>query len=133
MKNTHRIDLILGDPSGDGHGKSQTVVINSSLSKHELLAPYQAGTKLVGFDFINEVCEQHEDCRMKREYKTKLLELGFPDFYEDGFDQDTCYIDQELFAQIFLFICKLGDTLFEYQIVESNSYINIGGYGLFGS
>ncbi len=133
MSNTHRIDLILGDPSGGGHGKSQTVVINSSLSKHELLAPYQAGTKLVGFDFINEVCKEYEDCRMKREYKTKLLELGFFDFYEDGLDQDTCYLDQELFAQIFLFICKLGDTLFEYQIVESNSYINIGGYGLFGS
>jgi hypothetical protein len=133
MNNTHRIDLILGDPSGDGHGKSQTVVINSNLSKHELLAPYQAGTKLVGFDFINEVCKEYEDCRMKREYKTKLLELGFFDFYEDGLEQDTCYLDQELFAQIFLFICKLGDTLFEYQIVESNSYINIGGYGLFGS
>jgi hypothetical protein len=133
MSNTHRINLILGDPSGDGHGKSQTVVINSSLSKHELLAPYQAGTKLVGFDFINEVCKEYEDCRLEREYKTKLLELGFFDFYEDGLEEDTCYLDQELFVQIFLFICKLGDTLFEYQIVESNSYINIGGYGLFHS
>ena len=133
MKNTHRIDLILGDPSGDGHGQSQTVVINSSLSNGELLTAYQAGTKLVGFDFINEVCEQYEDCRMSRKYKTKLLELGFFDFYEDGLEEDTCYLDQELFAQIFLFICKLGDNLFEYQIVESNSYINIGGYGLFGS
>jgi hypothetical protein len=133
MKNTHRIDLILGDPSGDGHGKSQTVVINSSLSRGELLAAYQVGRFIVGFDFINEVCKEYEDCRMKREYKTKLLELGFFDFYEDGLEEDTCYLDQELFAQIFLFICKLGDTLFEYQIVESNSYINIGGYGLFGS
>lgn len=133
MNNTHRIDLILGDPSGDGHGQSQTVVINSSLSRGELLAAYQVGRFIVGFDLINEVCEQYEDCRMSRKYKTKLLELGFFDFYEDGLEEDTCYLDQELFAQIFLFICKLGDTLFEYQIVESNSYINIGGYGLFGS
>jgi hypothetical protein len=133
MNNTHRIDLILGDPSGDGHGKSQTVVINSSFSNDELLAAYQVGRFIVGFDLINEVCKEYEDCRMSRKYKTKLLELGFFDFYEDGLEEDTCYLDQELFAQIFLFICKLGDTLFEYQIVESNSYINIGGYGLFGS
>lgn len=132
MSNTHRIDLILGDWSGDGHGQSQTVIINSNLRKDELLTAYEAGTKLVGFDLINDVCEEYEDNRMKREYKTKLLDLGFPDFYEDGLEEDTCYLDQELFAQIFLFICKLGNPSFEHEIVESDSFIHIGGYGLFG-
>ena len=133
MSNTHRIDLIVGDWSGDGHGKSQTVVINSNLPKGELMAAYQAGTKLVGFDLGCDVCEEYEDNRMKREYKTKLLDLGFRNFYDDDPEEDTCYVDQDIFTQIFLFICKLGNPSFEHQLIKSDSYLYIGGYGLFGS
>lgn len=142
------ISLVLGDWSGDGHSKTDTIVIMSSLNKKDVEKAYKNGTKKLGFDFINEVCEEYEDRLLPKDKLELLMKSGFKasDFgYKSKYElkelkdalEDECspglglWIDT--FPKIYLFIVKLGNEDFKYRILEGaeNPSINIGGYGLY--
>lgn len=123
------ICLDLGDWSGDGHGITSSIYIKSSLSKEELEIAYREGTKIVGFDFINEVTEEYEDSTLKLEHQQKLYEKGI-DIWGGEPTEDIEYLETRTFAEIYLEICKLGISVFNYEIFRLPT-LHIGGYGLF--
>lgn len=126
------INLSCGDESGDGHDKSQTVTIEI-LSNHninDLITAYELGSKKLGFDFTNEVCEEYEDSKILPEYLDKLLSLGFVRDKDMDEDYGICELNTEEYLRIYLFIVELGnpDIKTKFYVIPT---IYIGGYGLF--
>ncbi len=130
----HIITLIVGDWSHDGHEETDSFVYESSLSQKELEAAYTAGSKILGFDLSADVCKDYEDSNISRKHVDMLTAHGIEcegyEEYHPG--NDSVLLEPELFADLYLQICKLGSPTFVYNPVPSNvTCINIGGYGLF--
>lgn len=131
MKKTFK--LVIGDNSGDGHEKSEDIYVSANA---DLSAAYNKGTELLGFDFCKTCCEKYHDSYVSHEKIKKLVELGLPDWTlaEDG-DPELTYgyqLDASSFADIYLFICKLGNPSLELTVTSDDvPEIHVGGYGLF--
>lgn len=152
IKKSYIINLIMGDPSGDGHGNIQYISIKSNLNKNAIQTAYEKGTKLLGFDFVDKVCADYEDNFLHKEEMNKLVKHGFN---VDDLGSITSYEKKEAlnfikndemfysnhlrlwtdsFSNIYLFIAKLGNKNFKYKILDENdSSIDIGGYGLYSN
>lgn len=129
-----KINLTIGDYSGDGHDKSDKYLIESNLSLSELKQAYEIGTEKVGFDFYRTVAEAYEDNYISIEQLSILKNLGFGDLFDEPYckGSEKIRLEAEEYVNIFLFICKLGNEQFEHEFISDNSdNWNIGGYGLF--
>lgn len=125
------ITLVVGDWSGDGHDKTENIFIKCNRSIDEVNEAYKAGTKIVGFDLVDSLCEEYEDRRIPIEAVTSLQDNGIEIDWDDEVDPDVgVNIYHEEFVEIYLAIVKLGDPDFKYER-QSPPVINIGGYGLF--
>lgn len=135
----HIITLIIGDHGVDGHGRSDRINIRSNLDKNEMDKAYKAGTKKVGFNLRDDVAHDYEDGQIDNRKWAKLKKLGYDTDNSDAAEdekldeEDTISLWPESFADIYLFIVKLGNDKFEYENLdrEQNPEIYIGGYGLF--
>jgi hypothetical protein len=143
-KLTNVTTLVAGDWSGDGHSRTDTTVIRSNLTSEQIGEAYEAGSKKLGFNFIDEVAVDYEDNSLDLEKLQTLIAAGMN--VEEAFkfeyeinevktvlkDEDPAgiHLCEESFTDIYFFIVKLGNEDFEYEISKGNS-INIGGYGLF--
>ena len=139
---TNIISLVIGDWSGDGHSQSNTIVIKSNLDKKAIEKAYKKGTKKLGFDFIKDIAADYADQNLSKErldvllkhgLKTKDLDLDFDlkrKEYEEGPGVNIWHDD---YVEIYLFIVKLGNEEFKYELLEGdvNPTIHIGGYGLY--
>lgn len=135
------ITLLLGDPSGDGHGKSETIVINSNLNATDIGLAYKKGSKELGFDLVSDVCSDYEDNFIPKDIFDILVKNGMEydlSDYEikqlEDADADSrginIYTDEYL--NIYFFIVFCGNKDFEYELTKY-PVIDIGGYGLYGS
>ncbi len=128
----HTINLVVGDWSRDGHEKTETIQVKSSLTLAELNAAYALGSRRVEFDLSAEVAKEYEDDFMLKQHIDMLAIHGIvcEDYNES--EDDGVGLDPELFATLFMKIAQLGNCnlLFEF-VDDSTSTINIGGYGLF--
>ena len=148
MKPDKMISLVLGDESGDGHQKTENFNILSNLDKNDLLKAYKAATEKLGFNFIDEICEEYENRLCPKEnldilikHGLKIDDLGLTVKYDlkeatDAFENDDSNgysFWTESYVNVFLFIVKLGNKDFQIKILKGdlNPTINIGGYGLF--
>lgn len=139
----HVTSLVLGDWSDDGHGKTDITSIKSNLDPDQIMEAYKKGSKKLGFDFINEVAADYEDSAIDANQLQKLVDAGldieksFQDDYSIKEAKEALENEQraglwvDSYRNIFLFIVKLGNDKFEYEI-DNNAQLNIGGYGLFG-
>jgi len=140
--------LVLGDWSGDGHGQMDKINILSNLDKKEVLKSYKKGSKILGFNFIDDVCADYEDTFLPKKHLESLIEQGFKfanlssydkknlkECLEEDCDGNGFSIWIDHYTDIFLFVVKLGNKDFEYEVLKEElcPTINIGGYGLFGS
>lgn len=134
----HKIRLILGDPGGDGHGRSSEQIIASNLTGAEVKQAHRLGTKQLGFDFSANICSDYGDSRVSNIDAEKFKELGctlFDEMESCDFDEDEGYsIWRDEYVKLYLFLCKLGNPEFEYERISNTmDMVHIGGYGLFGS
>jgi len=56
-----RFKLILGDWSDDGHGKTETFIVESNKPVDEAREAYFEAVKKTGIDFGEQVCRDYED------------------------------------------------------------------------
>jgi len=133
MKN--QINVVIGDWSDDGHGKTAIFIINSNLPLKQIETAYRKGSKKVGFKLHEQVedCEQSE---LDLDLFNKLKDFGL-NLKKVGIDKSD--IDEEdnrvqlwssSYFKLYMFICQVGDPNLEYKL-EHNSQLRIGGYGLF--
>lgn len=134
MKLKHVIKLVVGDYSSEGHGQTDSIVIRSNLTNKEMVEAKVIGAKKIDFKF-DKFCKDYEDNVIPFKEFKKLIDAGIikeMGWYESKEEEDL-YADPDTFADIFLFLVKLGNEKFEYKISNADSVINIGGYGLYSS
>lgn len=127
------IRLILGDPCGDGHGRSATYVIKSNLTKEEIIKAYDGGVSKIGVDLINNVCSEYNESHVEECVIEKLMNFGYKhSLYVNK--NNEYYVNINDFVNMFLFIVSIGDPGFKFSMIKDDTQtINIGGYGLFCS
>lgn len=129
------INLVLGDWSNDGHGRTKTYTIDSNLSIDAINSAYKLGFSLIGHDIVKTVADEYQS--------TSLCDFIVEALYNNGFAFEDIEVydklnnefidielDTDLYLKIYLFVVYLGNPEFSPQIIEQNK-INIGGYGLF--
>lgn len=145
--------ITIGDWSNDGHGMTDTTFIELPTVKNEdeLNDFYKVGTKIVGFNLVEEICSNYEENEMDEDKYKKLVKLGFVPYKfmksnrkweEDAnySEKNLCYhLNTESYLDIYMFIVSLG---YRYILGSSDSFsylkisnelpvVTIGGYGLF--
>lgn len=133
MKN--KIKLVVGDYSRDGHEKSTDVYISCNLTAKEIEKAYKKGVKVVGLDVRENVASEYQDSYVLKEHYEKLKKAGYTEELEP-YDNDAetstkFYINDDSFAEMFMFVAKVGNPDLEYELVEDSDSVNVGGYGLF--
>lgn len=129
MKMKNNIVLVVGDWSHDGHERTDQISIVSNLNAKQIEEAYKLGTQIMNFDFQKTVCTDYEDNFLDEEDSAILKSFGINQHDEEC---QGCYLNSEIFAEIWMQIAKLGNPLLEYKFVSSKANtINIGGYGLF--
>ena len=130
----NRVEFILGDWSHDGHGQTETISIMSNLNRKQIEKAYKKGSKLIDLDIVENLCCDYEDCSVSTDIVVKLKTAGYnlSEWVFDPTGEDDATIDSDEFLEIYLFITKKGNPIFEYKITRSDA-IEIGGYGLFSN
>lgn len=122
------VNIIVGDWSDDGHGKTETFAIKSNITRDEIDKAYTQAIKTYPkLNAFDSICEDYEDNSIPEDLLDELKLLGYqpPKWMEKEFR-----VSREEFVDIYLFIVKLGNPAFEYSHVNHNE-LTIGGYGLF--
>jgi hypothetical protein len=121
------IQLVVGDYSADGHGRTNIFCYESNLSINEIDSAFRSGISELGFD-ITKFCKGYEDNQIPQEFVDVLLSKGFDEF--ENCDEEAASLGSESYAAIYLFTAKVGNPAFEY-VEFKISKKEIGGYGLF--
>jgi len=131
----HKIKIVIGDPSNDGHGVTESFLFNSNKSLSELKEIYKINSEALGFDLM-QYCHEYEDSVIPKEVLDpvcKLLNFDITQYmggdeFEDGISYDL-YVD--LYVDLFIAILQYGTFgVIMEQIKETDGW-DIGGYGLF--
>lgn len=141
----NRISLTVGDWSGDGHDRQESVYLNCNVDIEELKEAY-----IKSQIDVQSQCEDYEDRRFNQAMVKMLLEEGKASEFiteyiqreieymlKDEFDEDEEDFDlysPDLFAVFWLCAARIGNPDIKIELVTVNPpNINIGGYGLFYS
>jgi len=137
---SHILSLIIGDESDDGHGKRDTYVIESNLSREEIQAAYTRALSEFDAGCLTTVAEDYEDCSLSATQLFAMRRIGYrvqnmywwQEFKEDWGRGQTPFITADEFVDLFLTIVRAGDSNFVYKRLSSaDTELFIGGYGLF--
>lgn len=132
MNNIHSI--MSGDWSNDGHGMTLSTIIRSNFNKDEIENAYKEGIEKIGFDFKEDYCREYEDDFLPNEIIEKLksqgIHVNFESDYEGSNTGDGVHIRPDEYTEIYLKLCQLGNSNFNYTIIKTPE-LHIGGYGLF--
>jgi hypothetical protein len=145
-----KINIFVGDRSGDGHDKKMHLTFESNFSKKQMDEAFDKGSAILGFDFTNEVATDYEDSEVPIDMWRKIKEAGYSNHIDDEESYNKLIakpkseiapwersvpncpsVNMDEFIDIVLFICKLGAPDFEYEANTDNNDWYIGGYGLF--
>lgn len=132
----HKITLIVGDDSQDGHEKTKDFTISSSLTAKELEKAYRSGLKKTGIEH-DKMCSEADEREISKEDYKKFLaldpELGnYKNFYSELEDKhDFWMVTPQEFSHMYMIIAKAGNPNLNWSLEETSESIAIGGYGLF--
>lgn len=135
----HKISLLMGDPSGDGHDKRSNFAIKSNLDRSQIIRAYSRGVAIGLPNVEKDLCEEYEDSKISNDTLKLFVEKGFDpneiweyQYYNKiGKPEGSYSLDTDSFAKLYLFVVLIGDPTFEWEIDTETSEIDIGGYGLF--
>lgn len=140
MQQAHWFTVTIGDWSDDGHGKTDTYLINSSLSKDDMEKAYKAGCEVIGFDMVDSLCEEYEQGSIEKEAVEAFASSGLDLLaLADKWDREE-YAEhgglsvrgRHLWVPMWIHICRLGASSLVAIATHDETNINIGGYGLLG-
>lgn len=137
-----KLRLIVGDWSGDGHEKTDTIIVKVNKTEKELSDAYDKSHKLTSIDFSETCCCEYQTCEISKDVYdavvkhfsettgTKWKELysrSDDDDYDNGVVEDS-----KMFAELYLEFIQLTlpDLVWKF-VDDSIPELNIGGYGLF--
>lgn len=133
----YNVCFTLGDPSGDGHANTSEYHMVSNYSAEEIDEAYKQATKILGFDFVENVGVDYQDNELHEPYFSILVKKGIikkEDYeYEDENYLNT-YLNEYEFIDIFKSICQLvlPDLVMDFRNLEENRIFSLEGaaYGI---
>ena len=126
----YNITFKLGDPSFDGHGRTEEYHVTANHSVKDITEAYNKTIEVLGFDFIEEIGKDYDsNFWSPEEYTKKLLEFGIiTDEYVTKEDEterygppEGCYeFDNATleFIDIFFSIVKSSLPDFDWKPIE---------------
>lgn len=157
-KNTYKMYLSLGDPSNDGHGQHDNILLESDVQVERVQQAYIDSCKLTGVSFNNNndftgvkrdwkdkekylICVEYEEpfvpkaafnVLVKFGLNEKLIKkfAGYED-YEINLDDDENIVirEQDIFIKLWIWFVKLSAPDISLEFVKDEiPYIN-GGQG----
>lgn len=132
------IQMVVGDWANDGHGQTETLVIESNLSRGEIEKAYKKGVKDFGLDVSAELCCGYENGSVSREvYKRfEMIDPDFADKYAENVDDgegEEIGIWHREFTAMWLMVAQCGNPDLTWKFSDAVETINIRGYGLFNA
>lgn len=76
MAEEHKVKLIMGDPSGDGHGKWGFITFKTNLPQPDIVKYYGDGAEIIGYDYTSDVAEDYEDNYLYGRHVLPLVKAG---------------------------------------------------------
>ncbi len=144
----YKYQVTTGDWSGDGHGRTESYMIECNLTSKEIGTCINAGLKAIGVPRGQSsgaelpFCKKYGDNALSYSVILKLKAQGFCEDWlvaEDTSKTDEEHLYGDDFFNIWCEILKLGAriSLPYHQLVitiaEPELCLHIGGYGLFDS
>ena len=127
------INIIYGDPSHDGHNKTQTLSleINDGITLEDVQYAITSGEKKLGIK-LSDIAYDYEDTFMPEEYFEIFRAQGitFTNEEENSWLEKN-EIDTEDFEDILILLINVGDPGIEAKRVEIPDISLYHGYGLF--
>lgn len=145
MPKKHRIKMVSGDDTRDGHGKSTEFTIMSNLDARGLESAFRTGVKMLDFDVQDwsnfrassgnvlpqEACKKFEEHGFDfSRFDTEEAD-GSDDSADDGGSKVFVDCYQKDLPTLWLFTAKLGAPQLEYEYASGGDIIKIGGWSLF--
>lgn len=145
----YKFKITLGDPSDDGHGKTETYIIQSNRPLEEVRKAYSLACRISGIKFHNEICADYEDHSLSKDQIEKFENIGInviglmfgnseydPDYEDSGWLEMDTYVELLLcFITLYTSELKLiivSDELEDFEFYDDKyGYISHFGYGLF--
>jgi len=148
----YKFKIPIGDWSGDGHGKHEDYLVESSLPVEEVRELYFQACEKIGFSLDGShkqteftPCAEYQESNFNEDTIQKLLEFGveISDEDQDGWIED--YIETEQFCDLVLKFIKTQDKdlilervpeedfpmLQFYGFDKKQRHIGYFGYGIF--
>lgn len=126
------IELVVGDRYDDGHGKTNTAIVeikNYGKGFPDIWKAYFSGVEKTGIN-IMDFCEEYEDSTISDEIysfcKKNNIELTG---YNKEVDKQP-YVWWKEYVEIWVAIFNYNSCNLRAKLVETESY-DIGGYGLY--
>lgn len=145
IKELYKFKLTLGDPSSDGHGKTQVYVISSNKPLEEVRKAYLLACKFSGIKFENYLCSEYGNIGQNQIEFFKNIGIDVLPLLDEEWDEEDgyAYVGTDgymkiLFCFITLYTPEIKLTIvndgledFEFRDPETKRYISHFGYGLF--
>lgn len=131
------LTLRVGDWGGDGHERTEDILIRVNRSSVDIETAYCAGVEVCEVDIKSLVADYEEwnipSGELRKLHRHGILrDWNFDD--EESLSEDFSLLYEiDMYAEIYLRIAQLGDPDLKYETVdnEENPVLCIGGYGLF--
>lgn len=131
MRKIYRFKILVGC-GGDGHGKSESFILESRTEPHDLRK--QIGDKEIELGVsLEDYCADYQDSSITVE-AIESLGLKLTDFIEDPDDtiEDVIYLDADEYAYLYVLFLQKHFPEAKIAFVEENiPSFRIGGYGCF--
>ena len=143
----NKMQLVLGDWSDDGHGKSESIHIETNKTLSEVRQAYLKSCELTKLAFdegslhrnYHHIAVDYEDNILSEEIIEILKEFNYP-FINELEDEDN-YIYTDNYVRLWFWFIGLSLDDFQYEIIKDtipvingywNKELNVSfGYGLY--
>jgi len=134
-KQYHKIMIMLGDYSCDGHEKDEKIIIDSNYPVEDLRKAYEESCKKTGIKFHEEICSEADDYCLRPEQEDKLRSNGCPldSLLGPQFEIDKIFCSTT-FLRLLMWFIGLSLNDFYWGIVIDPALFNYDmnlGYGLY--
>lgn len=132
VKESRRLQMFIGDWSGDGHDKSDKIIVSvsaSDVSDEALLNSYQKSVDEFGHDLFKSF-ESYEESSISDDLFFKFVGAGFdPERMESNLFAITTDPEEPEFDPVALMMWYIGKNIegFEWSIVQDDYPTLLGG------
>lgn len=132
MKYEYTIEL--GDPSNDGHGRAEYIIVETSHSREEILKSEKKFAQISGLSLRSpcNLLAEYEENSISQEKLKKMVSCGIQlssKFLEET--EDLQHIDSESAIHLFMAIVRVYLPELEYSIRPFPPKLADFGYGLY--